>query len=53
LQTPLEEAKPDKERGTYLHPELFGAGPDKAAGWRVNGASQKQFRESKVVPLTK
>ena len=28
-RTPVEEAKPEGEVGTYLHPELFGAGEDK------------------------
>jgi hypothetical protein len=27
---PVEEAKPDKERGFYLHPELFGAPSEKS-----------------------
>jgi hypothetical protein len=27
---PTEEAKPESEQGHYLHPELFGAGPDKS-----------------------
>ena len=29
---PTEEEKPADEQGKYLHPELFGAGPDKAIG---------------------
>ncbi len=29
---PNEEEKPANEQGKYLHPELFGAGPDKAIG---------------------
>ncbi len=29
---PNEEAKPSDEHGKYLHPELFGAGPDKQIG---------------------
>jgi hypothetical protein len=29
---PNEEAKPANEQGKYLHPELFGAGPEKAVG---------------------
>jgi hypothetical protein len=28
--TPVEEMKPANEQGHYLHPELFGAGPDKS-----------------------
>ncbi len=27
---PVEEVKPHEERGHYLHPELFGAGPEKS-----------------------
>src|SRR5580765_2376040 len=27
---PVEQAKPDKERGRYLHPELFGAPTEKS-----------------------
>jgi hypothetical protein len=27
---PLEQMKPDKERGLYLHPELFGASVEKS-----------------------
>ena len=29
---PTEEVKPANEQGHYMHPELFGAGPDKAVG---------------------
>ena len=29
---PTEEAKPESEQGHYLHPELFGAGAEKAVG---------------------
>jgi hypothetical protein len=29
---PNEEQKPPSEQGHYLHPELFGAGPDQAIG---------------------
>jgi trimeric autotransporter adhesin len=27
---PVEQSKADRDRGLYLHPELFGAGPDKS-----------------------
>lgn len=30
---PIEERKPAVERGTYLHPELFGAPQERAVGW--------------------
>jgi len=29
----VEEDKPPQEQGHYLHPELFGAAPEKAIGW--------------------
>jgi hypothetical protein len=29
---PVEQDKPAEEKGTYLHPELFGAPPEKSAG---------------------
>ena len=29
-RTPIEEEKPADEQGHYLHPELFGAGPEQA-----------------------
>jgi len=29
---PTEEIKPPNEQGKYLHPELFGAGPEKQVG---------------------
>jgi hypothetical protein len=29
----VEEEKPPQERGHYLHPELFEAGPEQAVGY--------------------
>src|SRR5439155_20939961 len=31
---PVEEEKAEKDKGLYLHPELFGAPPEKAIGLR-------------------
>jgi hypothetical protein len=31
---PVEEDKPQQEQGRYLHPELFGAPPEQAVGYR-------------------
>ncbi len=31
---PVEELKPEEERGTYLHPELFGAPKEAGLSWR-------------------
>ena len=33
---PVEEAKPAKERGTYLHPELFGADANKSVSAQLS-----------------
>jgi hypothetical protein len=35
-RTPVEELKPGKERGTYLHPELFGQPREKGSEWAVH-----------------
>ena len=32
---PTEEEKPAQERGTYLHPELYGASADKQTDARL------------------
>ena len=32
---PVEEVKPPQEQGRYLHPELFGAGPEKSVNART------------------
>ena len=33
---PVEEEKPAKERGTYLHPELFRVGADQGVSARLS-----------------
>jgi trimeric autotransporter adhesin len=30
---PVEQAKADQDRGLYMHPELFGASPEKSIAW--------------------
>ncbi len=42
---PLEQAKPERERGLYLHPELFGVSPEKSIG-AVHHAIAKSTPES-------
>jgi hypothetical protein len=37
---PTEEDKPANERGYYLHPELFGAGPEKSIAGNHKSANQ-------------
>ena len=45
---PTEQEKPADEQGKYLHPELFGAGPDKAIG--VGGAVNAQSQVPAAMP---
>jgi hypothetical protein len=35
----VEEDKPPLEQGHYLHPELFGAGPEQAVGYHAPAAT--------------
>ena len=42
-RAPVEEEKPDTERGRYLHPKLYGAAPDTPEG-RPIGSMQVSFR---------
>jgi len=37
---PSEQMKPPAEQGHYLHPELFGASPEQAIGYRGQDASK-------------
>ena len=36
---PVEETKPQDDQGHYLHPELFGASPEKAVGYHAPAAA--------------
>jgi trimeric autotransporter adhesin len=45
---PVEEAKPDKERGLYLHPELFGAPAEKSIAAARHPSAMKLAREGKT-----
>ena len=47
---PLEEAKPERERGFYLHPELYGASPEKDIAWARNPRMVRRMRERPVSP---
>jgi hypothetical protein len=46
---PVEQEKPEKERGSYLHPELFGAPAEKSLAWARHPETMK--RHSGVQPL--
>jgi hypothetical protein len=38
---PVEQVKPESERGSYLHPELFGAPKGKSIAWLRHPATVK------------
>jgi hypothetical protein len=38
---PVEEEKAPQDQGHYLHPELFGAGPEQAVGYHAEAATQR------------
>jgi hypothetical protein len=44
-RTPVEEEKPEKERGTYLHPELFGQSEVKGREWAIHPEIMRRLRE--------
>lgn len=47
-RTPVEEDKPEKERGTYLHPELYGKSEERGREWVIHPETMQQVRESSV-----
>lgn len=53
----VEEQKTEKERGRFVHPDLFGASRDKSIGAiyspKVNNAGRKQPDDPKLKSLTK
>ena len=44
---PVEEVKPEKERGLYLHPELFGVSAEKSVAAARHPGAMKLMKESK------
>jgi hypothetical protein len=47
-RTPIEEAKPGKERGTYLHPELFGQPEEMGREWAVHPATMAKMKKDRL-----
>jgi trimeric autotransporter adhesin len=47
---PVEQAKPEKERGSYLHPELFGAPEEKSIAWARHPETMKRQKEGLPLP---
>ena len=43
---PNEEPKPANEQGKYLHPELFGAGPEQSIGAKFHPQYGAQSQNS-------
>jgi trimeric autotransporter adhesin len=44
---PVEQDKPDRERGFYLHPELYGAPPEKRIDWARHPKMMKDMKEQR------
>jgi hypothetical protein len=45
---PLEEAKPEVERGHYLHPEAFDQPEEKSVDWARNPERMQQLRQRRI-----
>jgi hypothetical protein len=45
---PVEEPKSDKERGSYLHPELYSAPEEKGVLWARDPRAMKQWKEART-----
>jgi trimeric autotransporter adhesin len=47
----VEQAKPARERGSYIHPELYGAPEEKGVEWVRNPDWMKQIKEMRAKQL--
>jgi hypothetical protein len=47
---PVEELKTGKERGSYLHPELYGAPQEKGVLWARDPKAMKQWKDARTNP---
>jgi hypothetical protein len=45
---PVEQEKPELERGFYLHPEFFGAPEEKGILWATAPGAMKQWKEARA-----
>ena len=43
---PVEEVKPEAERGHYIHPELYGEPEEKSLNW----ARESEMRDAMLIP---
>jgi hypothetical protein len=44
---PVEQDKPEIERGTYLHPDLYGAPEEKGVLWATAPEAMRQWKEAR------
>ena len=49
---PVEQQKPELERGFYLHPELYGAPEEKGVLWARDPKAMKQWKEARTNAAT-
>ena len=47
---PVEQMKPEREQGFYLHPELFGAPAEKSIAWARHPETMKRAKERQPLP---
>ncbi len=45
---PVEQEKPEVERGSYLHPELYGAPEEKGVLWARDPKAMRQWKEART-----
>ncbi len=50
---PVEEEKPEKERGSYIHPELFNQPPQKGIEWAKHPEAQKKLAEQRAKMMSR
>ena len=50
---PVEVDKSERERGFYIHPELFGAPEEKGLAWARHPETMKQLKERHEKPLAR
>jgi trimeric autotransporter adhesin len=48
---PVEQEKTGRERGSYLHPELFGAPPEKSIAWALHPEALKKMSAPRPKPI--
>ena len=47
----VEEDKPEQEKGSYIHPELYGKTEEQSIEWAQNPKIMKQLKEEKEISL--